>query len=62
MARDMRNPQSLGERYLAARKLGLPIGDCVHMPAPSSDTNPSCIDKYGRADEVEPRWEEIQIR
>lgn len=58
----MRDPQALGERYLAARKAGLAIEVAVLLPAPERRGKESCIDKYGRADEIEPRWEEVQTR
>ena len=60
--RDLRDPQALGKAYLKARAMGFLIEDAVMAPAPQIDTNPSCVEKYGRPDDVKPKWEEIQIR
>ena len=60
--RDLRDPQLLGEAYLRAREFGAPIGDAVFMPARNYRSDESCIDKYGRADEVQPEWMEVQVK
>ena len=60
--RDMRDPQSLGELFLALRGNGVPIEIAAQAPAKQTNQNPSCVEKYGRPDEVKEHWEEIRIR
>lgn len=60
--RDMRDPQALGEAYLKARKLGAPIGDAVHMPSRTFKSDESCIEKYGSANDVKPKFVEVRVR
>ena len=60
--RDLRDPEKLGKKYLAARKRGRSIATAVRLDAPISTTHPTCIEKYGRPDEVQELWERIQIK
>lgn len=62
MKRDLRDPQKLGERYQELRQKGLDIETAVQMPVEPFDAeHAGPIEKYGKADEVEPRWQEIQV-
>lgn len=60
--RDMRDPAVLGHLYLAARGRGETIEHAVKTPAPSVPEGPSCIDKYGSANDVKPKWMEVQVK
>lgn len=62
MKRDLRDPQKLGELYMALREKGVPIKVAVSLPAEDYRSDESCVEKYGRADEVEPRWMEVRVR
>lgn len=69
--RDLRDPQKLGELLLNLRRLEpkeLTLGqvyDANRAMVSASGryaSNESCIEKYGRADEVEPAYAEIRVR
>lgn len=63
--RDLRDPEQIGIEYLAVRAEGRDIETSLRWAYAQStdvDANPSCVEKYGRPDDVKPKWEEIQIR
>lgn len=72
MQRDLRDPEQLGIRLRQLRSNLKASGSTMtfaevadDLPAwnvPLTDLNPSCIEKYGRPDDVEEYWERIQIR
>lgn len=60
--RDQRDPQKLGEKYLELRKKGLDIETAVQMPVEVFDAeHQGPVEKYGRPQDAEPRFQEIQI-
>lgn len=60
--RDQRDPQKLGEKYQEVRQKGLDIDTAVQMTVPPFDAeHQSCVDRYGRPQDIEPRWERIQV-
>lgn len=60
--RDLRDPQKLGERYQELRQKGLDIDTAVQMPVEPFDAeHAGPIEKYGRPEDIEPRWQEIQV-
>lgn len=60
--RDLRDPQILGANYLASRKAGLPIEIAVTFPATNFRSNESCVEKYGKPEDLEPKWMAVQVR
>lgn len=60
--RDMRDPQLLGEAYLAKRATGLSIARAIKLkvPAYADVTDPTL--RYGRPGEHKPVWERIQVK
>lgn len=64
--RDLRDPQKLGKAYVEARKAGMPIEFAVNFNPPGGlynyASNEGPVEKYGKPDDVEPRFERIQIR
>lgn len=72
--RDLRDPQAVGETLLHIRRLDYSTGPHrmkfstvydLHAEtlqcAPDYSANPSCIEKYGRPQDVQPRWQEIKV-
>lgn len=60
--RDLRDPQKLGEKYQELRQKGLDIETAVQMPAEVFDADhQGPVEKYGRPQDIEPRWQEIQV-
>ena len=61
--RDMRDPEKLGKAYLAARKRKKPysIQTAVNIlvdPYESQDV----IQRYGSANDLEPKWMVVQVK
>lgn len=71
LRRDLRDPEALGQMLHKLRKQ---VGWVPPVPlstiadelgmylVPNSDPNPSCVERYGRPDDVTELWERIQIR
>jgi len=62
VARDMRDPAVLGHLYLAARGRGVSVEAAAKQTAPEINMAPTCIDKYGSANDVKPVWMEVQVK
>lgn len=60
--RDLRDPALLGAKYLRFREVGMSIDEAVQWPAFDYRSDESCIDKYGRPDDVKPVFESIQTK
>lgn len=58
----MRDPQLLGEKYLMFRKAGMSIDEVVQWPAFNFRSNETCIEKYGSANDVKPKFMEVQVK
>lgn len=59
--RDMRDPQKLGEVYLAKRATGLSIARAVKLRVdPVVDVGP--LERYGEPGKHTPVWERIQVK
>lgn len=58
--------EEIGKAYLDLRKSGVDVGRAAtiaaSIPVPPAAKDPSCIDKYGRPDDVTARWAHIQVR
>ena len=59
--RDLRDPQKLGERYQELRQSNYSIERAASAVVDNYRSDESCVEKYGKAGEVEPRWQEIQV-
>lgn len=68
LPRDVRDPAELGKLLRQLRKLApeVPITQLAdELPSyyvSPGDPNPSCVDRYGRPEDVTEKWERIQIR
>jgi len=65
--RDLRDPEKLGLLLRSlVRTQEVPVllaaDELSVYHVPSSAKNPSCIEKYGRSDEVKPLFMEVQVR
>lgn len=66
--RDIRDPEALGKMLLSLKKLN-PTARITDLAdelgayfIPSGKANVSCVERYGRPEDVEERWERIQTR
>lgn len=60
--RDMRDPEKLGVKYMEQRLKGLSIEAAVKTRVVDVPGDESCIERYGSANDVKPKWMEVQVK
>ena len=64
--RDLRDPESVGKilkNLVKHQKVPVLVAaDELSSYAVRDYVSPDCVGRYGRPEDVKPRWEEIQIR
>lgn len=65
MKRDMRDPQQIGGEYLELRAEGCDMDTATQWAYAAStdvDSDPTCVEKYGRPQDLKPKFMEVQVK